>query len=52
MTAGGPLAVDTGNPTTEFVHPNTPPGQYVIRVRAANAAGVGPASAPITIVVP
>ena len=51
MTAGGPVAVDTGA-ATGFTHPNTPSGTYVIRVRAANGRGVGPASAPVTVVVP
>jgi large repetitive protein len=51
-TAGGPVGVDTGHAGTSFTHPNTPSGTYVIRVRAANAAGAGPASAAITVVVP
>jgi hypothetical protein len=51
-TAGGPVAADTGTPATTFSHPNTPPGHYIIRIRAGNGAGVGTASAPITVVVP
>ena len=51
-TSAGPVAVDTGNPSTTFSHPNTPSGQYVVTVRAGNAAGFGPPSAPVTVVVP
>ena len=50
-TPGGPVSVDLGASTT-FSHANTPPGQYVITVRAGNAAGFGPPSAPITVTVP
>jgi hypothetical protein len=52
MTAGGPVGLDTGNAGTIFVHPNTPAGSYVVRVRAGNAAGIGPLSQSITVVVP
>jgi hypothetical protein len=52
MTAAGPVAVDLGATSTTFTHPNTPSGQYVITVRAGNAAGLGPASAAVTVVVP
>ena len=52
MTAAGPVAVDLGGESTTFTHPNTPSGQYVITVRAGNAAGLGPTSAPVTVVVP
>lgn len=51
-TPAGAVALDTGNAATFFSHPNTPPGQYLIRVRAANGGGVGPASAAVTVVVP
>jgi hypothetical protein len=51
-TPGGPVSLDTGNAATTFSHANTPPGQYVITVRAGNAAGFGPPSNPVTIVVP
>jgi hypothetical protein len=50
-TAGGAVALDVGA-SASLTYPNTPSGTYVIRVRAANAAGVGLASEPITIVVP
>jgi hypothetical protein len=45
-------SLDTGNPSTSFVHPNTPSGQYIVTVRAGNAAGFGPPSAPVTVNVP
>ncbi len=51
MTAGGPLALDVG-PNMSFTHHNTPSGTYVVTVRAGNAAGLGPASAPVTVIVP
>ena len=51
MTAGGPVSIDTGNPETTFIHPNTPVGEYVVTVRAGNAAGFGPPSAPVVVVV-
>lgn len=43
---------DTGNSATSVTHPNTPPGRYVVRVRAANAAGIGPPSLPVVVEVP
>ena len=52
MTAGGPVGLDTGNPATTFAHPNTPPGTYVIRIRAGNGAGIGALSQSVTVVVP
>jgi predicted phage tail protein len=52
MTAGGPVAVDTGHPGRTFTHDNTPAGTYTVQVRAANAAGAGPASSSVTVVVP
>src|SRR5690606_29391295 len=51
-TPAGPVSFDTGNPATAFSHPDTPAGEYVVRVRAGNAAGFGPPSPPVTIVVP
>jgi len=51
-TLGTPLAtLDTGNAATSFTHGVGGAGVYVVRVRAANAAGVGPASEPVTVVV-
>ena len=51
-TLGTPLAtLDTGNAATSFTHGAVGAGVYVVRVRAANAAGVGPASDPVTVVV-
>lgn len=44
-------ALPLGHLDTTFSTP-APPGTYVVRVRAANAFGVGPASNEITIVVP
>ncbi|HUE89603.1 MAG TPA: fibronectin type III domain-containing protein [Vicinamibacterales bacterium] len=52
MTASGPFAYDTASPATAFSHMNTPPGSYVVTVRAGNTAGFGPPSAPVTVVVP
>lgn len=49
---GTPLVTfDTGNVTTSFVHGGVPLGTYVVRIRAANAAGVGPPSSAVTVVV-
>ncbi len=46
---GAPIGtVDLGN-TTSFSNPGTPPGTYNVRVRGANAAGVGPPSATVTV---
>jgi titin len=51
-TEGNPIVtLDTGNLATAFVHGDVPPGTYVVRVRAANAAGAGAASNAVTIVV-
>lgn len=51
-TMGSPLAtVDTGNASTSFTHGAVGTGVYVVRVRAANAAGVGPASEAVTVTV-
>lgn len=47
--AGGSVSFDTGNPTPAFAHPDTPPGEYVVTVRAGNASGFGPPSNPVTI---
>lgn len=44
-------ALPLGHLDTTFSTP-APPGTYVIRVRAANAFGVGPASNEVTVVVP
>jgi hypothetical protein len=51
-TPFGPFAYDTGNPATVFTNRNTPPGQYVVTVRAGNAAGFGPPSAAVTVRIP
>ena len=49
---GTPLVtLDTGNLTTSFAHGGVPPGTYVVRIRAANAAGVGPPSSAVTVVI-
>ena len=49
---GNPIVtLDTGSVTTSFAHGGVPPGKYVIRVRAANAAGIGPSSSSVTVVV-
>jgi hypothetical protein len=45
-------SLDTGNPSTTFSHPNTPSGHYIVTIRAGNAAGFGPPSAPVTVIVP
>ena len=50
-TPVGPFVYDTGHPGTGFTNANTPPGHYVVTVRAGNATGFGPASAPIQVVV-
>jgi len=44
-------AIDTGSADTSISHPSVPPGRYVVRVRAANSAGVGPPSGNVTVVV-
>jgi hypothetical protein len=50
-TPGGPFVHDTGSQGTVFANANTPPGRYIVTVRAGNATGFGPASAPMTLVV-
>jgi hypothetical protein len=45
-------SLDTGNPSTTFSHPDTPAGHYIVTVRAGNAAGFGPPSSPVTVIVP
>ena len=50
---GNPLAtIDTGNTMTMLLHDAGGSGVYVARVRAANSSGAGPASLPITVVIP
>ena len=44
-------AIDTGSAATAISHPSVPTGRYVLRVRGANSAGVGPASSAVTVVV-
>jgi hypothetical protein len=51
-TPVGPFAYDTGTAVAGFANANTPPGQYVVTVRAGNATGFGVASAPVIVVVP
>ena len=51
ITPFGPFSYDTGNPGTLFTNANTPPGEYVVTVRAGNGAGFGPASAAVRVVV-
>jgi predicted phage tail protein len=50
-TPSGDVSFDTGTTSTMFATADVPPGQYIIRVRAGNAAGFGPASAPVTLTV-
>jgi predicted phage tail protein len=51
-TQGNPIVtLDTANLSTAFVHGDVPPGTYVVRVRAANAAGAGTPSNAVTVVV-
>lgn len=45
------VTLDTGSVTTSFAHGGVPRGTYVVRVRAANAAGIGPPSSSVTVVV-
>jgi predicted phage tail protein len=42
---------NTGSAATTATYTNVPPGQYVVRVRAGNSAGTGPATAAITVTV-
>jgi hypothetical protein len=51
-TPVGPFAYDTGTAMAGFSNANTPPGQYVVTVRAGNDTGFGVASAPVVVVVP
>jgi hypothetical protein len=51
-TPAGPFVYDTGTTALGFGNANTPPGQYVVTVRAGNATGFGPASRPVTVIVP
>jgi hypothetical protein len=51
-TPAGPLAFDTGHAGTTFINHNTPSGRYTVRVRAANASGMGAASEVVVVVVP
>ena len=52
-TKGKVLAtVDTGSTMTFMLHDPGGAGTYVARIRAANSAGLGPASAPVTVVIP
>ena len=39
-------------PTTVFAANNAPPGTFYVRVRAVNAAGVGPPTLDAVVVVP
>jgi hypothetical protein len=39
-------------PSPGFAAANVPPGRYYVRVRATNAAGSGPPTADVTVVVP
>jgi hypothetical protein len=50
-TPWGPFAYDTGNRGAVFTNANTPPGEYIVTVRAGNAAGFGPASSSVRFVV-
>jgi predicted phage tail protein len=45
------VTVDTGNAATTLTQSGVPPGVYVVRVRAANAAGVGLPSASATLMI-
>lgn len=50
---GNPLVTfDTGNPATTLSHSGVGAGTYVVRVRAANAAGPGPPTPPVVVTVP
>lgn len=46
------LATVLLGPTSSFVVPPVPPGTYVVRVRAVNAAGLGPPSSDLVLRVP
>ena len=45
------LALTVAAPSTGLHVPGAPPGVYFVRVRAGNAAGVGPPSAPVPVLV-
>jgi predicted phage tail protein len=45
------VTLDTGNLSTSFIHGDVPPGEYVVRIKAANAAGIGPSSNAVTVTV-
>jgi Fibronectin type III domain len=45
------ISFDTGSSSTTFSHRDTPAGEYVVRVRAVNLAGVGVVSNAVTIVI-
>jgi hypothetical protein len=50
--AGNLLRIgDTGTPATTVTQAGVEPGMYVVRVAAANAAGVGPFSGMVAILV-
>ena len=51
--AGGNVgaAFDTLNNATNFIYANAPPGTYQVRLRAANAAGTGAATAFVTVTI-
>lgn len=51
-TPMGLFFYDTGTTATTFGNANTPPGRYLVTVRAGNATGFGVASAPVVVVVP
>jgi hypothetical protein len=51
-TPFGPFVYDTGTTVTGFANANTPPGQYLVSVRAGNATGFGVATTPIIVTVP
>jgi hypothetical protein len=51
-TPFGPFVYDTGTTVTGFSNPNTPPGRYLVSVRAGNATGFGVATTPIIVTVP
>jgi Fibronectin type III domain len=50
-TPVGPFVYDTARSDRAFSNANTPPGQYIVTVRAGNATGFGPASPPVRVVV-
>jgi hypothetical protein len=52
LTPAGPWVHDTGHEGTALSHANTPPGRYLVTVRAGNATGFGPATSPVLLSVP